>query len=97
MSTDWRKKCLRANRVGNFKHGDRNCVQHITIVSLVDDFQAIYPNFRPFNNKILFFRYISPEKFYVEPRDLKHRGEKVLEIDRISQELLLAGDNVRIS
>ena len=28
----------------------------------------------------------------MEPRDPKYRGEKVLEIDRISQELVLAGD-----
>ena len=35
--------------------------------------------------------YIAPDKFYVEPRDPQSARDKVLVIDRVSQELYLAG------
>jgi hypothetical protein len=44
-----------------------------------------------FKNHIFFFRHNAAEKFYIEPRDPKHKGEKILEIDRVSQELVLTG------
>lgn len=48
------------------------------------------------DQKISIFRHISPEKFYIEPKDANCIGEKVLEIDRVSQELSLAGKNTTI-
>lgn len=48
-----------------------------------------------FLNAALFLRYVSADKFYVEPKDPKETDEKVLEIDRVSQELVLAGEKVR--
>ena len=35
--------------------------------------------------------HIAPDKFYVEPRDQQSVGEQILEIDRVTQELSLAG------
>lgn len=47
-----------------------------------------------FINLVFFSRHISPDKFYIEPRDPQAVGEKILEIDRVSQELTLAGKNI---
>ncbi|XP_046842315.1 phosphatidylinositol-3-phosphatase SAC1-like isoform X2 [Xenia sp. Carnegie-2017] len=40
--------------------------------------------------------YVSADKFYVEPKDSKETDEKVLEIDRVSQELVLADNKGQI-
>ncbi|EDO36706.1 predicted protein [Nematostella vectensis] len=38
----------------------------------------------------------SPEKFYIEPRDVQSIGDKILEIDRVSQELSLTDNEGQI-
>ncbi|XP_031560293.1 phosphatidylinositide phosphatase SAC1-like [Actinia tenebrosa] len=40
--------------------------------------------------------HISPDKFFIEPRDPHAVGEKILEIDRVSQELTLADNEGQI-
>lgn len=40
-----------------------------------------------------FFSHIAPDKFYIEPRDQQSVGDQILEIDRVTQELSLAGKN----
>lgn len=45
-------------------------------------------NFGLFND---FPSHIAPDKFYIEPRDQHSVGDKILEIDRVTQELILAG------
>ena len=39
----------------------------------------------------VFFSHIAPDKFYIEPRDQQSVGDQILEIDRVTQELSLAG------
>lgn len=46
---------------------------------------------------IYFFSHIAPDKFYIEPRDQHSVGDQILEIDRVTQELSLAGMCVKIS
>ena len=48
----------------------------------------IFVQFCLFNG---FSRHIAPDKFYIEPRDQHSVGDKILEIDRVTQELILAG------
>ncbi|CAB4028513.1 phosphatidylinositide phosphatase SAC1-like, partial [Paramuricea clavata] len=40
--------------------------------------------------------HISAEKFYIEPKGQEHTGVNVLEIDRVSQELVLADNHGQI-
>lgn len=40
-----------------------------------------------------FFSHIAHDKFYIEPRDQQSVGDQILEIDRVTQELSLAGKN----
>lgn len=44
-----------------------------------------------FFNISVFFSHIAPDKFYIEPRDQHSVGDQILEIDRVTQELSLAG------
>ena len=44
-----------------------------------------------------FFSHIAPDKFYVEPRDQQSVGDQILEIDRVTQELSLAGKKKPVS
>lgn len=39
----------------------------------------------------LFFSHIAQDKFYIEPRDQQSVGDQILEIDRVTQDLSLAG------
>ncbi len=45
---------------------------------------------------VYFFSHIAPDKFYIEPRDQQSVGDQILEIDRVTQELSLAGTFVKI-
>ena len=38
-----------------------------------------------------FYSYIAPDKFYIEPRDPHSTRDKVLVVDRVSQDLSLTG------
>ncbi|XP_073234289.1 phosphatidylinositol-3-phosphatase SAC1-like isoform X1 [Porites lutea] len=40
--------------------------------------------------------HIAPDKFYIEPRDQHSVGDKILEIDRVTQELILADNEGQI-
>lgn len=45
---------------------------------------------------LYFFSHIAPDKFFIEPRDQQSVGDQILEIDRVTQELSLAGTCVKI-
>lgn len=68
---------------------------YLALRPISDTFPCIH-RFRIYISSILFdssfsFSHIAPDKFYIEPRDQHSVGDQILEIDRVTQELSLAG------
>lgn len=66
-----------------------NDYSFLALFSLFLKFHTIFEF--AFLNLTIFFSHIAQDKFYIEPRDHQSVGDQILEIDRVTQELSLAG------